>query len=89
MSSGGRKTDNDKPSPSFEEAMSSLEAIVASMEDDDLPLESLLSQYEEGVKQLKICQTRLSEAEVKIKQLESKADGSEGLGDFSLEGRDA
>ena len=63
---------NDVP---FEEALKKLEAIVEAMESEDLPLESLLSKYEEGSKLAQICQTKLAEAEVKIQQLEKTATG--------------
>ena len=45
------------------------------MESGDLPLESLLARYEEGVKLTKICQEKLAEAELKIQQLEKTAGG--------------
>src|SRR5215831_8874136 len=40
----------------FEEALKRLEGIVESMENDDLPLETLLSKYEEGTKLAQSCQ---------------------------------
>ena len=45
------------------------------MEADDLPLETLLARYEEGARLVKICQEKLTEAEVKIQQLEKTAAG--------------
>ena len=59
----------------FEEALKKLEGIVAAMESDDLPLETLLARYEEGTKLVKICQDKLAEAELKIQQLEKSAAG--------------
>ena len=59
----------------FEEALKKLEGIVAAMESDDLPLETLLARYEEGTKLVKICQDKLAEAELKIQQLEKNATG--------------
>ena len=58
-----------------EEALKKLEGIVAGMESDDLPLEKLLAQYEEGTQLVKICQEKLAEAELKIRQLEKNAAG--------------
>ena len=55
--------------------MKKLEGIVAAMESDDLPLETLLARYEEGTKLVKICQDKLAEAELKIQQLEKNATG--------------
>ena len=60
----------------FEEALHKLEAIVESMEADDLPLETLLARFEEGTKLAKLCQAKLAEAEVKIQQLEKNAAGA-------------
>ena len=59
----------------FEEALKKLEAIVTTMETDDLPLETLLAKYEEGTRLAKTCQEKLAEAEVKIRQLEKTAAG--------------
>jgi len=60
---------------SFEEALKKLEGIVESMESDELPLESLLARFEEGTRLAKICQTKLTEAELKIQQVEKNASG--------------
>lgn len=59
----------------FEEALQKLETLVEAMESGDLPLETLLARYEEGVKLTKICQDKLAEAELKIQQLEKTAAG--------------
>ena len=59
----------------FEDALKKLELIVEAMEGDDLPLEALLTRYEEGVKLAKVCQEKLAEAELKIQQLEKTAGG--------------
>ena len=67
------------PELPFEEALKKLEAIVETMEAEDLPLETLLARFEEGTKLAKVCQTKLSEAEVKIQQLEKNAAGELSL----------
>lgn len=59
----------------FEEALQKLESVVEAMESGDLPLESLIARYEEGVKLAKICQEKLAEADLKIQQLEKTAAG--------------
>ena len=59
----------------FEEALKQLESIVESMEAQDLPLETLLSRFEEGTKLAQVCQAKLAEAELKIQQLEKNARG--------------
>jgi exodeoxyribonuclease VII small subunit len=60
---------------SFEEALNKLGSIVQAMENDDLPLEKLLTQYEEGVRMFQTCQTRLAAAELRIQQIERDAAG--------------
>ena len=59
----------------FEEALKKLEAIVEAMESEELPLEALLAKYEDGTRLAKICQEKLTEAELKIQQLEKSAAG--------------
>jgi exodeoxyribonuclease VII small subunit len=59
----------------FEEALKKLETIVEAMESEDLPLETLIKRYEEGVRLAQVCQAKLAEAELKIQQLEKGANG--------------
>jgi exodeoxyribonuclease VII small subunit len=59
----------------FEEALKRLEAIVEAMEAQELPLESLLARYQEGTALAQHCQAKLSEAELKIQQLEKNTKG--------------
>lgn len=59
----------------FEDALKKLQTIVEAMEAEDLPLEGLLSKYEEGTRLVRICQEKLTEAEVKIQKLEKNAVG--------------
>ncbi len=63
----------------FEEALKKLEGIVESMESEDLPLESLLTKYEEGTRLARLCQEKLAEAELKIQKLERNAAGEPTL----------
>ena len=70
----------------FEEAMKRLEAIVDAMESEDLPLETLLSRYEEGMKLARVCQAKIADAELKIQQLEKSAAGALSLKPVVLEG---
>lgn len=59
----------------FEQALTKLEGIVEAMESEELPLEELLAKFEEGTRLAKVCQEKLAEAELKIKQLEKTAGG--------------
>ena len=59
----------------FEEAVKNLEKIVEEMESGELPLESMLSRFEEGTRLVKVCQSKLEEAELKIQKLEKNSAG--------------
>jgi exodeoxyribonuclease VII small subunit len=69
------KADAGKGGLPFEDALKKLEGIVEAMESEDLPLEALLARYEEGTRLAKVCQEKLAEAELKIRQLEKSAAG--------------
>ncbi len=45
------------------------------MESGEIPLAELLAKFEEGNKLLKICETRLKDAEMKIEILKKQKDG--------------
>jgi len=53
----------------FEELLGRLEQIVADMENAELPLEKLLASYEEGMRLVKACGDRLTDAEQKVEIL--------------------
>jgi exodeoxyribonuclease VII small subunit len=72
----------------FEEAMKRLETIVDAMESEELPLETLLARYEEGMKLAQLCQARIADAELKILQLEKAAGGALTLKPLAVEGAD-
>jgi len=75
MPAKAKKTVRKSEEISFEDAAEKLEFIVEAMESDDLPLEKLLVQYEEGAKMLKICEGKLEKAGKRITQLEKSLDG--------------
>ena len=56
---------------SFEDSISQLEETVRSMESGEAPLESIVSNYQRGVKLLRHCKTHLDNAELKIKEVSS------------------
>jgi exodeoxyribonuclease VII small subunit len=64
----------DKPL-SFEDALNQLESIVETMESGDVPLADLLAKFEEGNKLLKVCESRLKDAEMKIELLKKQKEG--------------
>lgn len=71
--------------PTFESAIGRLENLVADMEREDLPLERLIVNYEEGIKLVKTCQQKLSEAEKKIEIIQKQAAGEMTLKNFDPE----
>jgi exodeoxyribonuclease VII small subunit len=77
-----KSVEKAKESLPFEEALKKLEAIVENMESGDLPLEGLLSRFEEGTRLVKQCQEKLEEAELKIQKLEKNAAGEPALKPF-------
>jgi exodeoxyribonuclease VII small subunit len=71
----------DEPQ-SFEDAMQRLDAIVAKLEEDKLPLDEMLARYEEGVALARYCGEKLETAEQKVRLIAQTADGSVNLEDF-------
>jgi exodeoxyribonuclease VII small subunit len=59
----------DNASPSFEQAMSELEALVDDMEKGDLPLEQALQKFERGISLARTSQSMLKQAEQKVQML--------------------
>ena len=53
-----------------------------------MPLETLLARYEEGTRLAAVCQAKLAEAELKVKQLEQRADGQFNLKPVELGAED-
>ena len=70
---------------SFETALGKLEGIVESMESGEVPLAELLARFEEGTKLLKVCESRLKDAELKIEQLKKTKDGGVAFEKFDTE----
>jgi exodeoxyribonuclease VII small subunit len=60
-----------KAPASFETALAQLEDIIQAMEGGDVPLETALASYKQGVELIKFCQGKLSDAEQQLKILEN------------------
>lgn len=76
MTKPRRKTSTaaDDPGASgFEEALAGLESIVEAMENEQLPLEHLVSQYEQGSKLLERCEAILQSARDRIELITLRA----------------
>ncbi len=72
MSPTKPKTKPDQPSVeelSYEQALADLEAIVASLEANKLPLEESMALFERGQARTRQCVELLDMAELRIKQL--------------------
>ncbi len=62
--------------PSFEQALVELEALIQEMENEQLPLETLVSHYEKGANLLKVCETALETSRKRIEAIELDTDYS-------------
>ncbi len=58
--------------PSFEKALDELEAIVARMEDGQLPLEESLAAYQRGAQLIRFCESKLTDAQARIAVLDGE-----------------
>ena len=67
---------NTSPTPAqatpatYEAALSELEQLVAALDAGQLPLDSLLTQYQRGAELLRFCRERLEAVEQQIRVLE-------------------
>jgi exodeoxyribonuclease VII small subunit len=68
---------HDDPSeePTFEAAMESLDAIVASLEGERLPLEDMVVSYERGMKLLRVCRSRIESARQRVELITADLEG--------------
>ena len=78
-----------KKKEKFEEALQKLEAIVAQIEEGDLPLEETLKAFEEGVRLARFCASKLDEAERKVEKLMRDQAGKLQTTSFSEEEDDS
>ena len=60
----------------FEVAIARLEEIVRALESGSAPLDKSLALFEEGVALVKLCNSRLDNAEQKVKILTAAPDGT-------------
>ena len=67
----------------FESALKRLEEIAAALENGNSQLETSLSLFEEGVKLIKECNSKLDAAEQKVKILVNNGNGSYDEQDFT------
>jgi exodeoxyribonuclease VII small subunit len=65
-----------KKKPSFEEALKQLETLAEQIERGEVGLEESIRKYEEGMALIRQCREILSRAELRVQQLQERADGS-------------
>jgi len=70
--------------PSFRQALERLEAVVRELERSDVDLDRALALFEEGVRELREARALLEEAELRVRTVVEKADGSLGLEDTDV-----
>lgn len=70
--------------PAFEEALERLESIVELMETENLPLEALLTNYEDGHKLLSHCQGLLENARQRIEVVHLNEADSQAVAENKL-----
>ena len=68
--------------PDFEQSLAELEALVARLEQGDVPLEEALKTFERGVALTRQCQTALRTAQQKVEVLLAR-NGDEELARFA------
>jgi exodeoxyribonuclease VII small subunit len=68
--------------PDFEQSLTELEALVARLEQGDVPLEEALTTFERGVALTRQCQTALRTAQQKVEVLLAK-NGDEQVESFA------
>jgi exodeoxyribonuclease VII small subunit len=68
----------------LEKSLAELEELVEELESGDLPLETAMKKFEDGIKLTRGCQAALKDAEQKVQILLKSAGGDE-LSDFEID----
>jgi exodeoxyribonuclease VII small subunit len=71
-----------KAEPTIEQSLERIEILVREMEEGKLPLEDIISRFEEGSELVKACQKKLELAEERIKIILRSSAGPTGLAEF-------
>ncbi|MDC0178219.1 exodeoxyribonuclease VII small subunit [Woeseiaceae bacterium] len=71
-----------KKTINLEKTLADLEFLVEELESGELPLETAMKKFEEGIKLTRCCQETLKNAEQKIEILLKNTGGDETLEDF-------
>ena len=76
---------SDKKPANLEKALAELESLVEDLEKGDLPLDTAMKKFEDGIKLTRTCQAALRDAEQKVQILLKSAGGDESLEAFDVE----
>jgi len=68
----------------LEKSLAELEELVEELESGDLPLETAMKKFEDGIKLTRGCQAALKDAEQKV-QILLKSAGGEELDEFEID----
>ena len=71
-----------KENLSFEQSFKRLEEILEILEGDNVSLEDTIKLYEEGLSLTAACHQRLSEAELRIKEINKSSKGNLEVQDY-------
>ncbi|MFN0006936.1 MAG: exodeoxyribonuclease VII small subunit [Planctomycetota bacterium] len=66
---------SSEPEPGFDARLMRLEAIVAELENEKIPLETAIERYQEGVQHLRSCRAILDGYQKRVEQLTADAEG--------------
>ncbi|MEY2821326.1 MAG: exodeoxyribonuclease VII small subunit [Opitutales bacterium] len=77
MSADKKANDKDAKRAGFEADLERLEKLVASLEEGEVPLDELVSKYEQGMRLLRSCQEGLKAAELRISELGRREESQE------------
>ena len=78
-----KETKTKKSEKSFEDSYSRLEQILEKLESDEVSLDETLKLYEEGLTLTKQCYDKLSNAELRIKEINKSLKGELEIKDYS------
>ena len=73
------------PPLNLEKSLEQLESLIDELESGDLPLETAMKKFEEGIKLTRHCQAALKDAEQRVEILLKSAGGEEALEEFNVD----
>ncbi|MEX2494607.1 MAG: exodeoxyribonuclease VII small subunit [Woeseia sp.] len=74
-----------KPALNLEKSLQELESLVDELEQGDLPLETAMKKFEQGIKLTRQCQSALKDAEQRVEILLKNSAGDEELREFEVD----